>query len=168
MRMCCGCNQRFEQRFLIRLQISNETQAVVPVEQKRTGRSAWVCCNISCIRKIQKHPKKLYRSLRIRHKADDFTTVVGTWLFTRLKKQFRQMYTDGVVIVSTYNNAKFTSEAPYIFPTELYNMLHVECADVYTERLTDEECIQIHRHHLLQSTIRYATLLVELKLDSIV
>ena len=112
MRMCCGCNQRFEQRLLIRLQISNETQVVVPVEHKRKGRSAWVCCNIDCIRNIQKHPKKLYRSLRVRLQENDLTTVVETWLSTRLQKQFRQMYIDGVIIASTSQNTKFTSEAP--------------------------------------------------------
>ena len=167
MRMCCGCNQRFEQRLLIRLQISNETQVVAPVEQKKTGRSAWVCCRIDCIRKIQKQPKKLYRSLRIHHKTNDLTSVVETWLLTRLKKQLRQMYIDGVIVVSTSHNTKFTSEALYVLPTELYSILRLECPEVYTELFTSEECVQIHRHHLLQSTIRYATLLVTLKLDSI-
>lgn len=167
MRMCCGCNKRFEQHRLIRLQVSPETQAVVPVERKVTGRSAWVCFHIECIRKICKHPKRLSRSLRARPRVDLLTETLYDWVLEKLRKQIEQMHKDGVVAVSTYCTHKPIPHEPYIFPVELYSALHLDCLNLNSEQVMNDEYIQIHKHHLLQSTIRYADLWVGLKLDSI-
>lgn len=167
MRMCCGCNKRFEQHRLIRLQVSPETQALVPVERKETGRSAWVCFHIECIRKICKHPKRLSRSLRARPRVDLLTGTLYDWILEKLRQQFKQMHKDGVVAVSTHCTHKPILHIPYIFPVELYSTLHLDCLNLDSEQVMNDEYIQIHKHHLLQSTIRYADLWVELKLDSI-
>lgn len=167
MRMCCGCNKRFEQHRLIRLQVSPETQALMPVERKETGRSAWVCFHIECIRKICKHPKRLSRSLKARPKVDLLRGTLYDWILEKLRKQFEQMHKDGVVTVSTYRTHKLTPHTQYIFPVELYSTLNLDCLNLDSAQITNHEHIQIHKHHLLQSSIRYADLLVELKLDSI-
>ena len=97
MRMCCGCHKRFEQRSLIRLQVSPQTQALTPVDTKSSGRSAWVCCNLTCIDNICKSPKRLNRSLRTQPKLHDFSSLLLDWVLQRLQLQFKQLRQDGVI-----------------------------------------------------------------------
>ena len=167
MRMCCGCNKRFEQHRLIRLQTSSETQALIPVVRKETGRSAWVCCSIECIRTIRKHPKRLYRSLRTIPRVDLFTMTLYSWILARAQRQFQQMHREGAITVAQDPTTRIEADTPYIFPTGLYNELYLDCLNLNHVQLTDDDCIQIRKHHLLQSTIHYTALLMELKLDSI-
>ena len=169
MRMCCGCNKRFEQHRLIRLQITQKTQALMPVLRKEAGRSAWVCYNAKCIRQIAQHPKKLFRSLRTRPNVEHLTSVMHRWILAKIQSQFNQMYRDGVITVSipTWDSSRFDSNLPHIFPSEMYNTLRLDCLDLTLDSVSTEKCIRIHKHHLLASTIHYTDVLVELKLDSI-
>jgi hypothetical protein len=169
MRMCCGCNNRFEQHRLIRLQTSPETQALIPVVKKQMGRSAWVCCDVECIRKIRKSPKRLQRSLRIQPRMDNFIETLYDWMRTRLRHQLHTMHRDGAVTLSTRNNDihRALHNTSYIFPTELNMELRL---DFWSDSslATDNDCIHLYKHHLLRSTIGYTVVLMALKLDSIV
>ena len=168
MRMCCGCNKQFEQHKLIRLQISQKTQALTPVIRKDTGRSAWVCYNAECIHRIAKNPKKLFRSLRTRPDTEQIIVLLYMWILEKVQSQFRQMYRDGVITLSTCDSSRVDAYPPYSFPSELYNTRRLDCLGVHRDPVSTEESIQIHKHHLLASTIHYTDVLVELKLDSIV
>ena len=166
MRMCCGCNQRFDQRRLIRLQVSPETQALIPVDKRQVGRSAWVCCNIVCIRKVQTHPKKLQRSLRTRPRMDSFLTVLYSWMHNRVQQMLNRLQRDGAISFKTERLSDSTFSDVYLTPSELSNHIRLNAIDSDHTPRNETFPLQIHKHHLRQSTIRYIDVLIKLKLDS--
>ena len=167
MRMCCGCNKRFKQHKLIRLQISSKTQALTPVVRKESGRSAWVCCNAVCIRKISQHPKRLYRSLRTHPNVNNLITTLYAWILNKVQLQFQQMYIDGVVTVTIPHTSRLESSNHYIFPSDLYRAIRLDTLGLDFNLVSNEQRLLIRTHHLLPSTIHYTDVLMELKLDSI-
>ena len=168
MRMCCGCNKRFKQHKLIRLQVSSTTQVLTPVVRKESGRSAWVCCNAACIRKIAQHPKRLYRSLRTHPNVDSLITTMHTWILNKVRIQVQQMSTDGVVTVATVHPSRLESGNRYILPSDLYRAIRLDTLSLDFNPVSNEQRLLIRTHHLLPSTIHYTDVLMELKLDSIV
>ena len=167
MRMCCGCNKRFKQHRLIRLQTSPKTQALTPVKRKESGRSAWVCCNAACIRKISQHPKRLYRSLRMHPNVQTLPTTIYAWILNTVRIQLQQMYTDGVITLSTPHTSRLESSNRYIFPHDLYRAIRLETLGLDFKLVSNEQRLVIRTHHLLPSAIHYTDVLMELKLDSI-
>ena len=165
MRMCCGCNQRFEQRRLIRLQVSSETQALIPVDKKQAGRSAWVCCNSVCIHKIQMHPKKLQRSLRKQPRMDTFLADFYRWMCARVRHMLSTMHGDGAISLVTPSSDNSTCIDLYKIPPELSNYIRLNTIDLNHIQNDKTHALLIHKHHLRQSTILCIDVLVELKLD---
>ena len=165
--MCCGCNKRFKQHRLIRLQISPKTQALTPVVRKEPGRSAWICCNASCILKIAKHPKRLYRSLRTHPNVSNLISTLYVWILNKVQLQVQQMYTDGVITVETSHTCKRESDNFHVFPSDLYRVMRIDTLGLNFNLRSDEQPLLIRTHHLLPSTIHYSDVLMELKLDSI-
>ena len=54
IRMCCGCNQNFPKRDLIRIVKSPEGDISLDKTGKKSGRGAYLCPNIECLNKAQK------------------------------------------------------------------------------------------------------------------
>lgn len=100
-RMCCGCRKRFTPTHLFRLQINPATQQlmVVPSAKKIKGRSAWVCWDVSCIRAVIKHPKKLQQSLRRSTQTNHLSKQIYEELSRRYKHILGTMMQDGVVSI---------------------------------------------------------------------
>lgn len=168
MRMCCGCNQRFDQRRLIRLQVSPETQALIPVETKLTGRSAWVCYNFTCIKKIHAHPKRLQRSLRTQPKMDNFSATLYSWLLVKVRGLITIISRDGAICLSNEQHPIATSSYSnvYTLPSELSKHIRLQTIDFGHTPVNETTPLQMYEHHLRQSTILCLDVLINLKLDS--
>lgn len=168
MRMCCGCNQRFDQRRLIRLQVSPETQALIPVDKKIAGRSAWVCFNITCINKIHAHPKKLQRSLRTQPRVDEFAATFYSWLLIKVKNLLRVINRDGALSTSKDAHPVTTSKYNelYTLPSELSKHIRFHTIDFDHTSINETTTLQMYEHHLRESTILCVDVLIKLKLDS--
>ena len=166
MRMCCGCNKRFDRRSLIRLQVSLETQALIPVDKKQTGRSAWVCCSFDCIHKIQSNPKRLQRSLRKQPRVDAFLDLFQGWMRVRVLKMIHTLHCDGVISIVT---PKTTS--PYCInlnqiPSDLSKVIFLDMMGFKQIPKDKTHALEIQEHHLRQRTILSIDVLKKLKLDS--
>jgi len=166
MRMCCGCNQRFNQRRLIRLQLSSNTQALIPVDKKQTGRSAWVCCDIDCIRKIHSHPKKLQRSLRKQPRMGTFLDTLYFWMQKRTHQMINTIQFDGAISFNTKRLTQTKFNEVYVIPYEILKQITPKTIDCDFISSNETSALLIHEHHLRQSTIRYIDVLINLKLDS--
>ena len=163
MRMCCGCNKRFEQHTLIRLKASNETQALKPVKHSASGRSAWVCCNSHCIHKIVKAPKRLNRSLRTRVNLQQWNTVLKSWLREQISSYVQTMVRDGITFASRSKKSSTNNQAENVI--RLSEIIKEVSLKDNTNQINREGSKKIGSHHLLKKTIRYTILLNELKLD---
>ena len=82
---------------LIRLQLDQDTQLVRPVFKKKAGRSAWVCVNHNCLKRLLKTPKKFYRSLRVSPSLEGLYDAVVDWLYTQIHLNLRALERDGVL-----------------------------------------------------------------------
>lgn len=54
MRMCTGCGEMFDKRTLVRVVKSPEGEVSLDLTGKKSGRGAYVCRNISCLKKARK------------------------------------------------------------------------------------------------------------------
>lgn len=163
MRMCCGCNKRFEQHTLIRLKASTETQALKPVEHSASGRSAWVCCNIHCINKIVKAPKRLNRSLRTSVNLEQWNSVLKDWLHQQILSYVQTMIRDGITFAGRNKKSSTNNQAENVI--RLSEIIQEVRLQDKTNQINREGSKKIGSHHLLKKTIRYNILLNELKLD---
>ena len=62
MRTCLGCNSEKEKRELLRVVRSPEGEIALDFTGKKSGRGAYVCRNIACLKKVRKS-RRLERSL---------------------------------------------------------------------------------------------------------
>ena len=61
-RRCTGCGQSFPKKDLIRVVRSPEGEVSLDFTGKKSGRGAYVCKNVTCLRKAQK-TRRLSRNL---------------------------------------------------------------------------------------------------------
>ena len=54
MRMCTGCGEMFDKRTLVRVVKSPEGEVSLDLTGKKSGRGAYVCKNINCLKKARK------------------------------------------------------------------------------------------------------------------
>lgn len=54
MRMCTGCGEMFDKRELVRVVKSPEGEVSLDLTGKKSGRGAYVCKNIECLKKARK------------------------------------------------------------------------------------------------------------------
>lgn len=54
MRMCTGCGEMFDKRTLIRVVKSPDGEISLDLTGKKSGRGAYVCKNIDCLKKARK------------------------------------------------------------------------------------------------------------------
>jgi predicted RNA-binding protein YlxR (DUF448 family) len=62
VRMCSGCMQRFPKKELIRVVRSPEGEISLDAKGKKSGRGAYICPNMDCLKKARK-AKRLERAL---------------------------------------------------------------------------------------------------------
>lgn len=62
MRMCSGCGEHFPKKELVRVVRSAEGELSVDLTGKKSGRGAYLCHSVDCLRKAKK-AKRLERSL---------------------------------------------------------------------------------------------------------
>lgn len=62
VRMCSGCGQHFPKKELVRVVRSAQGELSVDLTGKKSGRGAYICQNVECLRKARK-AKRLERSL---------------------------------------------------------------------------------------------------------
>lgn len=62
MRMCSGCGEHFPKKELVRVVRSAEGELSVDLTGKKSGRGAYICHSVACLRKAKK-AKRLERSL---------------------------------------------------------------------------------------------------------
>jgi len=60
--MCSGCGQHFPKKELVRVVRSAEGELSVDLTGKKSGRGAYICQNVECLRKARK-ARRLERSL---------------------------------------------------------------------------------------------------------
>ena len=61
-RQCLGCNGHFDKSALLRVVRSPEGEVSLDFTGKKSGRGAYICKNVACLRKAQK-TRRLARSL---------------------------------------------------------------------------------------------------------
>ncbi len=61
-RQCMGCNERFPKNTLLRVVRDPEGNVTLDFTGKKSGRGAYICKNVSCLKKAQK-AKRLSRVL---------------------------------------------------------------------------------------------------------
>ncbi len=54
MRMCTGCGEMFDKRTLVRVVKSPQGDVSLDLTGKKSGRGAYVCKNIDCLKKARK------------------------------------------------------------------------------------------------------------------
>ena len=54
MRMCTGCGEMFDKRTLVRVVKSPDGAVRLDLSGKKSGRGAYVCKNIECLKKARK------------------------------------------------------------------------------------------------------------------
>lgn len=54
MRMCTGCGEMFDKRTLIRVVKSPDGEISLDLTGKKSGRGAYVCKNVDCLKKARK------------------------------------------------------------------------------------------------------------------
>lgn len=62
VRMCSGCGQHFLKKDLVRVVRSPQGELSVDLTGKKSGRGAYLCQNVECLRKARK-ARRLERSL---------------------------------------------------------------------------------------------------------
>ena len=62
VRMCSGCRQHFPKKELVRVVRSPQGEISVDLTGKKSGRGAYICQNVECLRKARK-AKRLERAL---------------------------------------------------------------------------------------------------------
>lgn len=62
VRMCSGCGQHFPKKELVRVVRSGSGELSVDLTGKKSGRGAYICQNVECLRKARK-ARRLERSL---------------------------------------------------------------------------------------------------------
>lgn len=82
MRRCNGCNEQRAKNELIRIVRSPEGEISLDLTGKKSGRGAYICNNIDCLRKVRKSrridrtfeitiPDEVYDSLEAQIKEND-------------------------------------------------------------------------------------------------
>lgn len=82
MRRCNGCNEQKPKKELIRIVKSPEGEISLDLTGKKSGRGAYICHNIDCLRKVRKSrridktfemtiPDEVYNSLEEQIAKDD-------------------------------------------------------------------------------------------------
>ena len=82
MRRCNGCNEQKAKNELIRIVRSPEGEISLDLTGKKSGRGAYICNNIDCLRKVRKSrridktfeitiPDEVYDSLEAQIKEND-------------------------------------------------------------------------------------------------
>ena len=82
MRRCNGCNEKKTKNELIRIVRSPEGEVSLDLTGKKSGRGAYICNNIECLRKVRKSrridktfeitiPDEVYDSLEAQIKEND-------------------------------------------------------------------------------------------------
>lgn len=54
LRMCTGCGNMFDKRTLVRVVKSPEGEVSLDLTGKKSGRGAYVCRNLDCLKKARK------------------------------------------------------------------------------------------------------------------
>lgn len=54
MRKCTGCGEMFDKRTLVRVVKSPDSEISLDLTGKKSGRGAYVCKNIDCLKKARK------------------------------------------------------------------------------------------------------------------
>ena len=63
-RQCLGCNEHKPKRELLRVVRTPEGEIVLDFTGKRSGRGAYICHNVSCLKKARRF-KRIDRSLNV-------------------------------------------------------------------------------------------------------
>ena len=64
MRQCLGCNEHRPKKELLRVVRTPEGEIVLDFTGKRSGRGAYICHNVDCLKKARKS-KRIDRSLNV-------------------------------------------------------------------------------------------------------
>ena len=59
IRSCIVCRKRSSPKDLLRLQLNTDREIQIVTTKKPHQRSAWICCDLICIQKLQKRSKAL-------------------------------------------------------------------------------------------------------------
>lgn len=71
VRMCLGCREHFGKKQLIRVVRTPEGELILDAREKASGRGAYVCRNMDCLRKARKS-RALERMLKIAIPAEAY------------------------------------------------------------------------------------------------
>lgn len=77
MRRCVGCGETKEKRQLLRIVRSPDGEVNIDLTGKKSGRGAYICKNVSCLRKARKN-KRLEQNLE---------TSISDDVYSRLESQ---------------------------------------------------------------------------------
>ncbi len=55
--MCCGCGENFPKRDMVRIVKSPEGEISLDVTGKKSGRGAYICPKVECLKKVQKNKR---------------------------------------------------------------------------------------------------------------
>ena len=77
LRMCTGCAEMFDKRTLVRVVKSPEGEISLDLTGKKSGRGAYVCKNVECLRKARK--KKAFEHA--------FQTTIDDSIYDEMEKE---------------------------------------------------------------------------------
>ena len=63
-RRCTGCGEHFPKSALIRVVRTPEGEVTLDATGKRSGRGAYICCNVECLRRAKK-TRRIEQSLEV-------------------------------------------------------------------------------------------------------
>lgn len=74
LRMCIGCGEMFDKRTLVRVVKSPQGEVSLDLTGKKSGRGAYVCRNLECLKKARKK-KTLQRAFQMQISEEVFNNM---------------------------------------------------------------------------------------------
>lgn len=74
LRMCIGCGEMFDKRTLVRVVKSPQGEVSLDLTGKKSGRGAYVCRNLECLKKARKK-KALQRAFQMQISEEVFNNM---------------------------------------------------------------------------------------------
>ena len=115
VRSCFACRKRYSPEKLVRLQIKQDRLVEICTDKKTFQRSAWLCLDPKCIKKLQKKPKILEKSLRQRNlEIEDLDGQVNRYFLQKTKERLRLISHSGRILCGQAKVAKNTDKIEVI------------------------------------------------------
>ena len=124
LRSCVICRKRLSPTDLYRFQLDTESRIVL-VERRASGRSAWICTQLSCIQKLDARPQIAQRALRQRPQGSpDIKGQIKFGLLSRIKALLQHAHRSGQLFLTSADKPVQQTNAAYLQTEEGSSSVH--------------------------------------------